>query len=81
MLTGFFRGPPLVAHAMLVALVVALMAPLIAERVPSRDLALLVAVGLVALYFLLALIWASRHTLFSRRLSEGSADPDEQSRD
>jgi hypothetical protein len=66
MLTGFFRGPPLLVHALIVALAVALITPMIAERVPSRGLALLVATGLVALYFFLALIWASRHVLFSR---------------
>ncbi|MGD2045371.1 MAG: hypothetical protein PVJ80_08345 [Gemmatimonadota bacterium] len=76
MLTGFFRGPPLVAHALLVALVVALLTPIIAERAPSRGAAFLVAVGLVAVYFFVALVWGSRHILFSRR-PVGSDEPGE----
>lgn len=67
MLTGFFRGPPLIVHALLVALAVALLTPIIAERVPSRGVAFLVAIGLAAVYFFVALVWGSRHVLFPRR--------------
>ena len=65
-MSGFFRGPPLMAHVLFAALVFGFSGPFINDLMPSRAMGFALVLALAVIYFLLALIWASRHKLFGR---------------
>lgn len=64
-MTGFFRGPALTTHGLVVALICAVAIPFLRQQgVIAGWFIPLTGVGIVVAYALLALLWASRAVLF-----------------
>ncbi len=59
-MSGFFRGPSLFAHVLIVAVTLAVGVPLLAETLQSRPLALAIGVAAALVYGLGAVLWGAR---------------------
>ena len=71
-MSGYFAGPPLIVHVVIVAVVVGVAVPYLADGMLSRLQVVLVAAGFVFAYALLALVWGARRILFRGRSSRAS---------
>ncbi len=58
-MSGYFRGPPLMAHVFGVAVAAAVGVPLLAGWLDSFPKAMGIGLGLAAIYAAVAVVWAS----------------------
>ena len=59
-MSGFFRGPSLTTHALALAIILAVIVPMLRDWLGSTSMALLLGTGLAFVYTVTALLWASR---------------------